>query len=180
MELEEQWEKAVNSTEILRFRLPKLATFKITDVSYIFLAESLVNLGDTVVRRGKIYIHKPAIILPGNMPNFEGFDFEDNLEVSEETVKTFFLVRGITFPSLKFKNETSSVDIYEDSLQKAIEHFKDKLEKSEDVDVGLIVGPADCWQFSIIIYTGMLMAKSTDSDLKWFEEKFKKWLEQSP
>jgi len=173
--LEEQWEKALGSTQVLRFRLPHLATLHSTEVPYIFLAESLVNLGDTVVRRGKVLVHKPAIILPGNLPQFEGFGFEDNLNVNEETLKSFFLVRGISFPSLKFKNETSKVDVYEGSLQKAIEHFKDKLERSEDVHVGLIVGTADCWQFSIIIYAGMLMAKSVDSDLKLFEEKLKKW-----
>jgi len=176
MDLEEQWEKALSSTEVLRLRLPNLATLQNTEAPYIFLAESLVNLGDTVVRSGKVLVHKPAIILPENLPQFEGFEFEDNSGINEEALKTFFLVRGVSFPSLKFKNETSKVDVYEGSLQKAIDHFKDKMESSEDIHAGLIVGSADCWQFSLIIYTGMLMAKSADSDLRWFEEKFKKWM----
>jgi hypothetical protein len=177
MGLDEQWEKALGSTEVLRLRLPKLATLKNTETPYIFLAESLVNNGDTVVRSGKIMLHKPAIILPENLPQFEGFEFEEDSGIDEEMLKTFFLVRGVSFPSLKFKNETSRVDVYEGSLQKAIEHFKDNLESSEDVDTGLIVGSSDCWQFSLIIYAGMLMAKSMDSDIKWFEERFKKWQE---
>lgn len=177
MDLEEQWEKAIGATEVLRFRLPRLSTLDATEIPYIFLAESLVNAGNTVVRRGKVFAHKPAIIIPGNLPYFEDFDFEENLKVSEETVKTFFLVRGISFPSLKFKHETSKIDVYENSLKKAKEHFKEELERSEDVHTGLIVGLADCWQFSIIVYAGMLMAKSAPSDLKKFEEKFKEWLE---
>jgi len=176
MDLEEQWEKALGSTEVLKLRLPRLATFEATEISYIFLAESLVNAGNTVIRRGKVFVHKPAIILPGNLPYFEDFEFEENLNVSEETVKTFFLVRGISFPSLRFKHETSKIDVYEDSLEKAKEHFKEELERAEDIHAGLIVGLADCWQFSIIIYAGMLMAKSAPSDLKKFEEKFKEWL----
>lgn len=173
MDLEEQWEKAIESTQILRFRLLSLDTFSVTELPYIFLAESLVNLGDTVVRRGKILVHKPAIILPGNIPQFEGFESEENPQIDEDMLGTFFLVRGISFPSLKFRNETSTVDVYEKPLEKTKEYFMEELERTEDSRTGLIVGSADCWQFSVIIYAGLLAAKSVPSDLKRLEEKFK-------
>jgi len=174
VDIEEQWERALASTEILRFRVLYLGTFETTEIPYIFLAESEVNPGNTVVRRGKVFVHKPAIILPGNVPHFEGFEFEDNPE-KEEMLGTFFLVRGISFPSLKYKHETSRIDVYEDSIEKAKGYFKEELERVEDTRTGLICGPADCWQFSIIIYVGMLVIKSLPSDLKRLEEKFRDW-----
>jgi len=175
MELEEQWEKAVESTQVLMSRVLYLAPSKMTWIPYIFLAESLVNAGDTVVRRGKVNMHKPAIILPENMPFFEGFEFEEGLKASDEALRTFFMIRGISFPSMRFKNQTSNVDVFEGSLEKAKAHFRDELEKEEDTQTGLVAGHAEGWQFSIMIYAAMLAAKSADSDIRWFEEKFRKW-----
>ena len=76
MDLEQKWEKALAQTEIVRFKISYLSTFETTTIPYIFLAESTVNLGDTIVRRGRILLHKPEIILPEDMPQFEGFEFE--------------------------------------------------------------------------------------------------------
>ena len=76
MNIQDGWEKALKYTKIIRPRPKDLLTFEATEVPYIFLSESLVNLGDTVVRKGQIMVEKPAIILPSNMPQFEGFDFE--------------------------------------------------------------------------------------------------------
>jgi len=177
MDLEEQWEQALETTEIIKLRMPKLSTFEMTKVPYIFLAESEINSGDTIVRQGTIFVKKPSIILPGNMPQFEGFEFEEDLDVREETVNTFFLVRGVTFPSLKFKNETAKLDIYEGGLSKAIKHFKEEIDRKEDIYSGLISGSAEFWQLSIIIYVGTLMAKSLPADIENLHEKFRKWIQ---
>lgn len=173
MDLEEKWSKALKETEILRSRISYLSTFEPTSIPYIFLAESTVNIGDTVVRRGKILVYRSEIILPENMPQFEGFDFEKDFHVNVDTIKTFFLVRGISFPSLKYEHEFSKLDIYEGSLEKAKKYFKEELERTEDVENGLIVGPGDSWQFSILIYVGLLVIKSIPSDLRRFFKRYK-------
>ncbi len=173
MNLEEKWNKALAETEIIRCRLSYLSAFDTTAIPYIFLAESKVNLGDTIVRSGKVLVHRPAIILPENMPLFEGFEFEKEYQASANMVRMFLLVRGVSFPSLKYEHEISKVDVYEGSLEKAKAYFKQKLQKSEDVETGLIVGTTDCWQFSLLIYVGSLIGKSASSDLKKLWEKFK-------
>ena len=173
MDLEEKWNKALAQTEIVRFRVSYLSTFDTTTIPYIFLAESTVNLGDTLVRQGKILIHKPAIILPEEMPQFEGFEFEKEYQVNADMVRMFLLVRGISFPSLKYEHEVSKLDIYEGRLDKAKAHFKQELERTENVQTGLIVGSEDTWQLSLLIYVGLLIGKSLPSDLRRLWEKFK-------
>lgn len=173
MNLEEKWEKALQQTEIIRLKVSYLSTFETTAISYIFLAESAINVGDTVVRRGKILIHHSAIILPEDMPQFKGFEFEKDYQVNADMVKIFLMVRGVSFPSLKYEHEISKLDIYEDGLEKAKEYFKQELEKTEDAQTGLIAGPEDCWQFSLLIYVGLLISKSAPSDLKRIWERFK-------
>ncbi len=174
MDLEERWNKAVKKTEIIRSRLGKLLTFEDTGLPYIFLAESSVNIGDTVVRRGKILAHKPLIVLPRNFPQFDGFDFEKDYHVNDDVVRTLLLMRGITFPSLKYSNEISTVEVHEQSLEKAKKYFSLGLEKKEDVQCGLIIGSEDAWQFSILIYVDILMTKSASNDINKLLDDFKK------
>ncbi|MFH1577843.1 MAG: hypothetical protein ABIC18_02065 [Candidatus Omnitrophota bacterium] len=173
MDLEGQWNKALSQTEIIRFRIPYLPTFETTAIPYIFLAESAINLGDTVVRRGKVLVQKSEIILPEDMPQFEGFEFEKDYQANADMVRMFFMVRGISFPSLKYAHEVFKVDIHEGGLKKAKEHFKHELERRENVQTGLIIGPQDCWQFCLLIYVGLLISKSAPSDLRKIWERFK-------
>ena len=75
MNVQDSWENALKATKIIRPRAQNLQTFSDTDLSYIFLSKALVNAGDTIVRKGEVLVEKPAIVLPNNLPQFEGFDF---------------------------------------------------------------------------------------------------------
>lgn len=166
MDIQEIWERALKNTEIIRSRVKALLTFATTDLPYILLSKSVVNLGDAVVRKGKVLVEKPSLIIPSNLPQFEGFDFEKELHFNEDTITNFLLVRGVKFPSLRYNNQTYSLDIYEGGLDKAIGHFSEQLQRKEDVHTGLIVGPEDCWQFSLLIFICSMVVKSADGDIK--------------
>jgi len=173
MNIQDSWEKALKHTKIIRQRPKELLTFQATDVPYIFLGESLVNMGDTVVRKGEILVEKPGIILPHNLPQFEGFDFEESLHYGQDMVLNFLIVRGVTFPSLKYNNKTHSLEVYEGHIDKAIGYYSDKLQREEDVNRGLVIGPDDCWQFSILIFIATQILKSADGDIRRLLERFK-------
>ena len=174
MDIQELWDKARKQTEIIRMQLKDLATFEATAVPYTFLAESSVNPGDTVVRKGHVLIERPSIILPNFSPQFEGFEFEPDLHVSDESVATFLLVRGIQFPSLKYRHQISSLDLFEDSLQKAIDHFTHQFTAAEDIRTGLVVGPEEAWQFSLLLLVGALVVRSAEGDLRRILEEWRK------
>ena len=174
MNIQDNWEKALKYTKLIRGRAHDLQTFSDTDLPYIFLAEALVNVGDTVVRKGEIVIQSPAIILPSNMPQFEGFDFEKEFETPQGMVTNFLLVRGVAFPSMKNNNKTSSLNIYDGHIEKATQYYSDILQRKEDVHSGLIVGPEDCWQFSVLIFICTQIAKSANSDIRKLLEGFRK------
>lgn len=166
MDIEKVWEKALKYTEIIRPRVEPLHTFKTTHLPYVFLAESSVNEGDCVVRKGEVLVEKPSIILPPDSPQLEGFDFKDVSRHQQDMIINFFLVRGIGFPSLKYNNKTYSLDIFEGRLSQAIEKHTRELQKVENVTSGLVIGPADYWQFSILIFVGTQILRSTDNDIK--------------
>lgn len=174
MDMMDKWDKAIKNTEIIRSRVQPLHTFETTKMEYVFLSESVVNVGDTVVRKGEVLVDKPSIILPENIPHFEGFEFDEDMQVSDESVINFLLVRGIRFPSYKYNNLTRSLDVFEGSLSKAIDGFADKLERKEDVRTGLVAGPEDCWQFSILIFICAMVGRSADRDIKNLLDEMRK------
>jgi hypothetical protein len=174
MDIQEKWEKALKKTEIIRPRVQELLTFSATDLPYIFLSESSINIGDTVVRKGSVLIEKPSLILPVGLPQFEGFDFEKETDIDKDKLVNFLLVRGIKFPSLHYDNKTYSLDLFEDSLKNAIKHHHDKLQREENVNTGLIIGPEDCWQLSLLIFVCTQVIRQSDGDIKRLLDEFKK------
>lgn len=172
-DIEQLWDKARQKTEIVRGRVRALPTFESARVPYIFLAESVVNEGHTVVRKGKIFIEKPMILLPEDLPQFEGFDFEEDLDIEQGIVQMFFLMRGIRFPSLKYNNTVEKLDLDEESLAKSVGKYKRALEKKENVNTALILGPEDCWQFSILLYMASLVGRCARSDIINLMDKFR-------
>ncbi|MDD3088657.1 MAG: hypothetical protein PHT95_01770 [Candidatus Omnitrophica bacterium] len=171
MDIELLWEKARERTEVIRGRAKGLATFKRTDVPYVFLSESMVNDGHTVIRKGKVLVEKPLILLPEDMPMFEGFDFEEDLKATNEAVQMFLFMRGVRFPSLKYNN-IYKLEISEEPLSKLAEKYKKKFERSENVNTALIIGPDDCWQFSVILYVASLVGRCARADILNLMEKF--------
>jgi hypothetical protein len=174
MDIEALWDEARKSTEIHRMRLQDLATFEATAVPYVFLAESSVNQGDTVVRRGQVMIDRPALMVPGLSPHFEGFEFERDWQLTEESVATFLLIRGIQFPSLRYRHEVSSLDVLEQSLQQAIKRYATRMTEAEDVATGLVVGPEAAWQFSVLLLVGALVVRSARGDLRRVLDSWRK------
>lgn len=174
MNIQDGWEKALKNTRIIRSRAQELQTFSDTTVSYVFLAEALVNRGDTIVRKGEVLVEKPAIIMPSNLPFFEGFDFEKEFGSGQDMVTNFLLVRGVAFPSMKYNNKTNKLEIYDGRIEKAIEYHSDMMQRKEDVYSGLVVGPEDCWQFSVLIFLCSQIVRSADGDIRRLMEYFRK------
>jgi len=165
MDLQKAWERATKETEIIRGRKRLLSPCRTEELSYIFLSESEVNIGDTLVKKGKVCIHQPSIILPHHTPRFEGFGFEEECGVNNEMVQTFLLVRGVTLPSLDFTNEMAGMDLREGSLQKAVKYYLEEFEKAEDIDTTLIGGPGEFYHFSILVFVAAMVGRSASSDL---------------
>ena len=144
------WEKALRETNIIRSRVIGLQTFGETQVPYILLSPSTINEGDTVVRTGEVLVHRPSLILPPNIPQLEGFNFEDEGSFKEDTMINFLMVRGITLPSMKYDNKIFSLNVFEGKIEDAIGVYGNRLQREENTSAGLICGPDEVWQLSAV------------------------------
>jgi len=166
MDIEKIWKKALQSTEIIRTRVQALMTISDTNVPYILLSESSINLGDTIVRKGNVLVKKPSLLVPPNNPQFSGFEFDGEEAINQDSLINFLIVRGVTMPSFMYDNKTNSLDVYEGKLSNAIKHYQGILQKQENIQTGLIAAPEDCWQFSLLIFICTQIAKNADNDIR--------------
>ena len=166
MDIQQAFEKALKETDIIRSRVLSLQTFADTHVPYIFLSVSSINPGDTVVRQGEVLVEKPSLILPPNIPQFEGFDLDDEPVLDSDAMINLLLVRGVSLPSMKYNNKTSSLDIFEGKLDEAIKHYNDHLQSHENTSTGLVVGPQDVWPFSLLVFVCGQIAKNSSNDIR--------------
>ena len=175
MDFEEIWEKTLEETEILRYRIKQLSVTSETKVNYYLLSESTVTKGDTVVRKGEINVMKPSLLLPPNNPQFLGFDLDEDEEEfkMDNNFINFLLIRGVSLPSLKYNNETNCINIFEGELSKAIDHYQKSFQKKEDVKTGLIVGPSSYWQLSLLVFICSQMSKNAEQDIKNLIKQYK-------
>lgn len=174
MDLEESWHKALQNTEILRTRLHALMTGADTHIPYVFLSESSINVGDSVVRKGEVVVHKPSLIVPPYHPSFLGFDFGEKDGLDENSVINFLIVRGVSLPSLSYDNRTNSLNIFEGRLSMAVKHYEDILRRQEDISTGLLTGPEDAWQFSLLVFIASQIIKNADHDIRKLLDQYKK------
>jgi hypothetical protein len=117
------------------------------------------------------------IVLPEDLPQFEGFDLEEDVDIGPGSLQMFFLMRGIRFPSLKYNNTIDNLELEEGSLSKTVDKYKRSLEKVENVRTALILGPEDCWQFSILLYMASLVGRSVRTDISNLLDRFRDIIE---
>ncbi len=174
MDIEQLWQKALKETQIHHHRLSSLSTFSNTEVDYLVLSASHFNDKDTVVRSGRINIMHPVLILPPDYPQLEGFALEELVDLNADSLRSFLYMRGVRLPSLKYYNKTYTMEVLEEPLSDTLSKYKNELERKEDVHTGLIVGPNDAWQFSLLLYVATLIDKSIDKDIKNILDRYKK------
>ncbi|MBI2191459.1 MAG: hypothetical protein HYU36_05695 [Planctomycetes bacterium] len=163
MGLREDFHRAIQETEIHRHRQTRLLTYGGTELPYVWLGESAVNMGDTVVRRGVVRVEKPQLLLVQQPLQFEGFEYG---EEKQESSAFLALGRIASFPPGKYSNIETRLDIYEGSLQQALTHYKRDLEAREDALTGLVSGPSDIWAVSLFVYVGKMVEHSAVDDIQ--------------
>ena len=75
---------------------------------------------------------------------------------------------------MKYDNKTHQLDVFEGGLDKAVKHFLQELQQKENVSSGLLLGPEDVWQFSLLIFICSQIARNTEIDIRRLIDDHKK------
>jgi len=167
MDLEKKIEHAWKKTEILRQSRQLLFTFGDTELPYYVLAESLMNAGDTVVRRGEVVVQKPMIVAPPwqRGASVEGFSSEG------EACVRLLVQRAAYIPPYRYRNQAQSMAVQAGGLSETAERIGKKLEEDDDRLVAVIKGDPDLWEVSVMRYCIERMVQSTPHNIQELRER---------
>lgn len=167
---EEDFAKAVQETEIHRGRRSRLLTVGSTELPYILLNQSLVNTGDTVVRRGVMRVEEPSILLMQRPHQFEGFDVGEGDDPQEALIA---LGRMASLPPARYSNKDVQMDLVEGKLDRILLQMEHRLDQEQDELTGLISGPVEIWHYSLMVYVGQMVKQSVRGDLSHLFRKLR-------
>lgn len=169
----EIFDKYWKATEIIREYQPVLFTFGDMELPYIFLAEHPKFPDRNVVFRGKVFIRKPQIMLPGST---SGPEFTEGFENAGEMPKmAVFLMRSMGLPCSKISNQViMHKELNYGRLSEAIERFESELDQQDDTQTGLIKGLCDGFEVSLMRYSIGLMVKSAGPNVKEYMEHIRR------
>lgn len=162
MSIEEDFARAVHETEIHRGRRSRLLTVGSTELPYILLNRSVVNKGDTVVRRGILRVQEPAILLLQNPHQFEGFG-DENGDRHEAMVA---IGRLAHFPPAHYSNRQVQMDVVDGELDRVLLDVEHRLDATHDEKTGVLSGPVEVWHFSLMVYVGQIVRQSAGGDFQ--------------
>ena len=86
----------------------------------------------------------------------------------------FLMVRGITLPSMKYDNKIFSLNVFEGKIDDAIGVYGNRLQREENTSAGLICGPDEVWQFSLLIFICSQIAKNSSTDIRRLLDEYHK------
>jgi len=167
----EIFQAALETTDIIKRRQYSLFTFGSTRLPYYFIAESEIDPHDTVVREGRVEVEKPYIYIPGYNPQFEGFEFNEDMPLDEDDIKHVFMTRRIMLPSLHYINAEKNLTVDSVGIEEKIKSTCTLLDRRSDTVTAVIRGKDKFFPFPLLIYVGEMILRSTGSNLIDLMEK---------
>jgi hypothetical protein len=158
---EEDFARAQHETRIHRGRRSRLLTVGSTELPYVLLNRSVVNEGDTVVRRGVLRVEEPTILLLQRPHQFEGF--RDDQGDHEEAMLA--LGRMAHLPPARYSNRDVEMAVMDGDLDRILLDFDRALDVASDERTGLLSGPVEVWHFSLMVYVGQMVRQSAGDDV---------------
>lgn len=166
---EEKFRKFWEQTKLVRTYKPRLSSYLDIDLPYIFLSQH-PELERVFVKKGKVYVKKPAIIIPGVTAEFEGFEYGD--EIKRQVA---ILTRMIRLPYYKYSHKPIAEEILDYGyLEEIIERYDKEMEKENDEKTGLIIGNIKGWSISLARYSFEVATKSAPENIKELLERVKR------
>jgi hypothetical protein len=170
---EERIKDAAQNTEILRLPKQTLATFGMTNIGYYLVtrpvyAELAKDIGETVVREGRVIADKPRIVTPYYLSRLEGFspDARTYFEMLTNT-------QGPDVPGLfySYRNEPKGLTIVSEGLDAVIARLNSEIDRLGDPLVTIIKGQDELWDVSLMKFIFEMTRNSIQENLLEFRTR---------
>ncbi len=168
---EDNFQYALENTEVILAPEGRIATFGQTSFRFYLISELMDRANEIRVRDGRIHAERPQILTADHMSRLllDGFGdkAERYLEQLREGAQRFAFVRyGFQFRKTDVVEKT-----VRDSLAAVIEQTKARVESSEEPLSAVIQGVDDGWEVCLLKFTIDLIEKSSGGNMGDFRRR---------
>lgn len=171
MPSEDDFQYALENTEVIRPPEGQIATFGTTSFRFFLITETMDRVNQVRVRDGRVYAERPQIITPGHysklaLENFgeKARDFADWLENSGANL-------AILKYGFNFRRGEVTENLVNHSLEDVIADVNRKVDASNDPLSAVIQGVDDAWEVCLLKFTVDLIQKSSGDNLGDFRKR---------
>ena len=168
---EDNFQYALENTEVILAPQRKIATFGHTSFRFYLISELMDEVNEIRVRDGRIHAERPQILTAEHYSRLllEGFGekAERYIEQLREQAQKFAVVRyGFQFRKTDVTEKTVRA-----SLASVIEQTKSEVERAEEPLSAVIQGVDDAWEVCLLKFTIDLIEKSSGGNLGDFRRR---------
>lgn len=158
----DQFQYAMETTEVLHEPSRRIDTFGMTRFEFEILSETMDRVGQVCVRRGEVEAQKPQLIKPQgfNEIELEGFD-PKVLRVIEH-----FRELGVDLSFLQygfhFKRSEVATEMVHDRIESVCDRALESVRVSGNPSLAVILGVDEAWEVGVMKFTLEMIMKSRD------------------
>ncbi|HEY2800269.1 MAG TPA: hypothetical protein VGI85_06725 [Chthoniobacterales bacterium] len=168
---EDNFQYAIENTEVILAPEGRIATFGQTSFRFYLISELMDQVNEVRVRNGRIHAERPQILTADHYSRLllEGFGekAERYLEqLREQAQKVAVLRYGFQFRKTDVTEKTVRA-----SMTSVIEQTKAQVERSEEPLSAVIQGVDDAWEVCLLKFTVDLIERSSGGNLGDFRRR---------
>lgn len=169
----DKFEECWRATEVIREYQRMLFTFGDMEVPYVLVTEHGRFKDRAVIRKGVVMLQRPQILLP---PYYAGLRFQEGFEHADAMPpEAAFLLRAMQLPYSQISNRLIASEYMEyGDLKSVLDKFEAEMESQDDTETGLIKGPPEGADISLMRYSLGLAVKSAPGNVREFFEHLRR------
>lgn len=155
-------EYAALHTEILRHPKQSLSTFGVTNIYYYLVTEPAYSeltgdVGETVIREGRVIADRPKIVTPYYLSRLDGFSYD-----ARRYFEMLHRMHGADAPGLfyTYKNDSKGLNIVSDSWPAVVAKLNDEIDRKGDPLTSIIKGQDELWDVSLLKFIYEITSRS--------------------
>jgi len=168
---DDDFQYAVENTEVILAPEGRIATFGHTSFRFYLISELMDQVDEVRVRDGRIHAERPQILTPDHYARLllDGF--------GEEAMRYVDQLRGRTqqFAVLRYGFQFRKTDVVEKtvraSIASVIEQTKARVNRAEEPLSAVIQGVDDAWEVCLLKFTIDMIERSSGDNLGDFRRR---------
>ena len=168
---EDDFQYAIENTEVILAPQGKIATFGQTSFRFYLISELMDKVNEVRVRDGRIHAERPQILTPDHFSRLLLEGFGEKAERYIEKLRA----HGEKFAVMRYGFQFRKTDVTEktvrDTMASVIERTKAEVESSEEPLSAVIQGVDDAWEVCLLKFTIDLIEKSSGGNLGDFRRR---------